>query len=581
MDIYLVFCPSADPAMPHAALPALGAALRDHGITDYCLRDLNLEGFLYYLSPSRVAAAREVVKRKLAAAEFGDPARARRAEVALRETEGLEERIEASIEALRSKEMFYDRRRFFQAKQDVKEACRLASLRYETVEFGKYSLYENFKYNCFEQVEEALAHEDSMMMRQFYRETVIPDIVRERPLLVGMSVAYFSQLIPSFILASEIRVLCPEVHITMGGPVAAWGRETVIRDCEGFGGLVDSFCIGEGDRCIVQLARQLKRGGPLDSVEGLVWLRDGRAMCNGGGLPDVELGSISDPDYQNIPLDNYLAPDRILSLPLTKGCYYNVCKFCNYSFIRSTPYRERPVPLVVRDIQKIVESTGEKVFSFESDVIRPEYLREFAAGLLEAGLDIRWHGVMRFEEGLEQDFFDTLAAAGCVRMYLGMESANQRLLDEMKKGISVPVIARTLRQASAAGIGTEVGVFFGYPGETVNEARDTLTFVEENRDAIDRADVGLFRLLKGAPVERELRERWGDTMEPAENFWFTVDFHDPYVQTHNEAFQDILDRACGMYPILRAMDISEEILYLAKFGKQAIRLVEEDFLRRL
>jgi len=158
-----------------------------------------------------------------------------------------------------------------------------------------------------------------------------------------------------------------------------------------------------------------------------------------------------------------------------------------------------------------------------------------------------------------------------------LESANQRMLDEMKKGTDVGVITRTLRQASAAGIATEIGVFFGYPGESVAEAEDTLAFIVQNRDAIDRADAGLFRLLKGAPVEAELRLRCGAAMRPRENYWFTVDFHDPYFEEHNEVFHDILKRVCDMYPILQAMDISEEILYVARFGKQAIGLVEEAF----
>ena len=564
--------------MPHAALPALGAALRDHGINDYSLRDLNLEACLYLLSPIRLAEAREAVKRKLAQGGYRDPERALRAEAALGDTMGLEERIAGSVEALRNPESFFDCRTFFGSKRDVQDACLLVSLQYDTVEFGKYSLYGRFKFDCFGQVEEALSHPDSEMMRGFYRDTIIPDIERDRPRLVGLSTAYFPQLIPCFILASEIRSVCPEAHIAMGGPVAAWGRETMTRESRRFCSLIDSFCVGEGDECIVQLARQLKGEGSLDSVERLVWFLDGDAVCNDCGSCDVELEGISDPDYRGIPLDWYLAPERVLSLPLTKGCYYNVCKFCNYSFIRSAPYRERPVPMVVRDIRRIVESTGERIFCFESDVIRPEYLREFSLGLLEAGLDIRWHGVMRFEEGLEQDFFDTLAMAGCVRMYLGMESGNQRMLDEMKKGIAVQVIAQTLRRASVAGIATEIGVFFGYPGETVDEAGETLDFIRNNRTFIDRADVGLFRLLKGAPVEAELRARCGGTMRPAENFWFTVDFHDPYFEENKKEFQEILDRVCGMYPILRAMDISEEILYVAKFGKQAIHLVEEEFL---
>ena len=65
MNVYLCFCPAADPAMPHAALPALGARLKSDGNCDYALRDLNLEAFLYFLTEDKVSRAARCVSSRL------------------------------------------------------------------------------------------------------------------------------------------------------------------------------------------------------------------------------------------------------------------------------------------------------------------------------------------------------------------------------------------------------------------------------------------------------------------------------------------------------------------------------------
>ena len=70
MKVFLCFCPGADPAMPHAALPALGAQLREDGLCDIFLRDLNLEAFIYFLTREKIAAAREAVAARVKNKQF-------------------------------------------------------------------------------------------------------------------------------------------------------------------------------------------------------------------------------------------------------------------------------------------------------------------------------------------------------------------------------------------------------------------------------------------------------------------------------------------------------------------------------
>lgn len=566
MKIYLCFCPSADPAMPHASLPALGAGLKEAGYGDYFLRDLNLDTFLYFLDEERLDVAVLGVKERLKHNDFKSEALREEAD-RLTADQGLPARLASSIKSCRDESRFYSIRDFLRQKQDFRDGCRLISLQYEGIRFEKYSLYDDFPYDSFDDIRTALDHQGTAMLIEFYRHSILPEIRHAQPHLLGISVAFFSQLIPSFVLAQKVRRVSPGTHIILGGPVVTWGQEILVRYAQEFSTLIDSFCLGEGEHCITTLAEKLDNNEELSGVPNLVFYRDGKAVINPPEEADIDLWELATPDYKAMPLDGYMAPQRIISVPLTKGCYYNKCRFCNYAFIKMTDYRERPVEKALDDVRCIVEMTGDRVFSFESDVIRPGYLKSFCLGVLETGLEIKWHGVLRFEEGLDQSFFDLLARAGCIRIYFGLESGNARILNEMDKGTRPEIIDEILRYCNNAGIAAEVGVFIGYPGETPEEARDSLELVRRHRFAISRADAGFFRLLKGAPVVDIIPSGHLPGGKNTGDFWYTMEYENPLLEAHKETYQEIFETIEGMFPTLTALDISEEILYLARYGK--------------
>lgn len=566
MKIYVCFCPSADPAMPHASLPALGASLKAAGYNDYSLRDLNLETFLYFLDEERLSLAVLGVKERLKHNDISTPALKDEAIRLTADTE-LPGRLGASLEGFRESSRFYDLQDFLNLKQDFRDGCRLISLQYEGIRFEKYSLYEDFPYNSFDDIRSAIDHQGTAMLVEFYRHSFLKEIEQQQPGLLAVSVAFFSQLIPSFVLAEYVRRISPNTHIIMGGPIITWGADTLTRHAESFSTLIDSFCLGEGEHCLTALVKGLENSEDLSKVPNLVYFSDGKVTANPVEELDISLHELHTPDYNSLPMDRYLAPEGIISLPLTKGCYYNKCQFCNYAFIKMSEYRERPVEKTVQDVQRIVDLCGKHVFCFESDVIEPSYLLRFSLQLLKSGVKIKWHAVLRFEESVDQSFFDTLASAGCIRIYFGLESGNPRLLKEMEKGTRREIIEKTLIYCNEAGIAAEVGVFVGYPGETPEEAMDTLNLVRRHRSAISRADAGFFRLLKGAPVVEKINLSQLPEGKDSRDFWYTMEFINDSLESHKETFQHIFETLEGMFPVLTTMDISEEILYLARYGK--------------
>ena len=139
------------------------------------------------------------------------------------------------------------------------------------------------------------------------------------------------------------------------------------------------------------------------------------------------------------------------------------------------------------------------------------------------------------------------------------------------KGTTIDVIGQVLGYCNEAGIATEIGVFVGYPGETAAEAEDSLSFIKQNRDSIDRADTGPFRLLKGAPVALEINPACLPPGKTSDDYWYTMEYCNPEYDAHREKYQQIIEEIESLYPNLKLMDISQEILYLARYGKQVLR----------
>ncbi|MGV9561268.1 B12-binding domain-containing radical SAM protein [Streptomyces sp. NPDC003480] len=540
----LVFPPAADPSLPYGALPLLGAVLRRAGHEDVRVRDLNLEAFEYFLSPEVLQQCADRMARAPAWAP------------------DVVSQITEARRILRDPDDFYRPERLLFAKYHVQLAATLVTSHTPHLHFGKYS-YSTAPYDSYEQVRHAV-EADGGPLDEYFRDVAVPSLLAARPDVIGVCVPYFSQLIPSFLLAAAVREADPRVHVSFGGPVVTWGKEVLAADPR-FGRWVDSVVLGEGDETFPQLVDAIAGNRDPGGIAQVLWYANGRVEANPAPGAPPDLDRLPTPDYTLMPMDRYFAPEQVICVTPTRGCYYNKCAFCNYAFIKLTPYRMRSPKLLADDMATISAATGQHVFSLESDVILPRDLGLISQAVLARGLNVKWHAVARFEKGLTADLLALMRQAGCVRLYMGLESANDRVLEAMKKGTTSARMAEILRLCSEIGIAVEAGVFTGFPSETAAEAEDTYRFVRDHRHVISRADPGGFRLLKGAPVA----DRPGDfgitLRSDAARTWYHLDFSEK--AEHHEATRGaVIERIQRLYPQTALVDVPEDILYTARHG---------------
>lgn len=570
MKVVLVFLPCADPALPYGSLPLLAAILKRAGYTDVTIRDLNVEAFDDLLVVEQLRNATDRIHRQLRESSRRGGGRQldldyqTQLAYALQGSDEVISNIDHALQVLRDPVEFYKPFSLLFAKRIFHMACALLSAPYPSVHFGKYS-YSSHSYDSFEQIETAIDADERGLLGEYLRTVALPSILESKPQVVGFAIPYFSQLIPTFFLARLLKAQDPSLHIMLGGPVPTWGKHVFAKDAR-FGRWIDSVAIGEADQTLLELLEALEGRRERQAVRNFLQYCDGSVVERFDSTYQVDMNWLPTPDFTLMPMDRYFAPKRVICMAPTRGCYYNRCAFCNYAFIKIAPYRIRKAHLVAQDVQRIVEQTGEDVFCFESDVMLPHYLKQLSQAFIESGVNIRWHAVARFEKGMPRGLFELMHKAGCTRLYMGMESANQRILDLMDKGTSKERMVQILENCYESNIAIEAGVFGNFPTETPEEAEETYQFVEENREKITRCDVGEFRLLRGTPVS-EHPERFGiKILGDVESKWYHLEFEGPTPRSYQVHVATPMQKIQQLYPEVAFVDVSEDILYTAKHG---------------
>jgi hypothetical protein len=206
-------------------------------------------------------------------------------------------------------------------------------------------------------------------------------------------------------------------------------------------------------------------------------------------LPQRELGT---PDYSDLPLSSYLSVIEVANpmhrlwsdgrwnkLTLAHGCYWGKCTFCDVSLDYIGRYEPITASLLCDRIEEIMTQTGTNGFHFVDEAAPPALMRELACEILRRGLVVVWWTNIRFESSFSADLCRLLRASGCIAVSGGLEVASDRLLDLIKKGVTVPQVAQVTQHFTQAGILVHAYLMYGYPTQTVQETVDSLEMVRQ------------------------------------------------------------------------------------------------------
>lgn len=217
------------------------------------------------------------------------------------------------------------------------------------------------------------------------------------------------------------------------------------------------------------------------------------------------------------PLPRHLLDSRryatVQNVQATRGCPHG-CDFCSVAAFNHRTQRQRPIAEVVAEITNLPG----RFFIFVDDnlVADRRYARELFQALLP--LRKRWITQATLSMADDPDLLKLAADAGCVGVFVGLETFSTANLDAVNKSCNKAEKYREwIRRFHAQGIGIEAGIVVGFPADRPHVFERTLRLLDELE--VDVILVSIFTPLPGTPRFTGMQERILDRN------WAHYDFH--------------------------------------------------------
>lgn len=310
------------------------------------------------------------------------------------------------------------------------------------------------------------------------------------PKLVCISVPFPGNLYSAFRCAQFIKKHFPEIKVSMGGgfPNTELRELKDKRVFEFF----DFITLDDGELPVellysnVQISNsnEFKRTFKLENNEVI--------YINNSLHHDYKQAEVGTPDYSDLLLDKYISVIEIANpmhslwsdgrwnkLTMAHGCYWGKCTFCDISLDYIKVYEPIAAKILVDRMEELIVQTGENGFHFVDEAAPPALMREVALEILKRNITVTWWTNIRFEKSFTSDLCVLLKASGCIAVSGGLEVASDRLLELIKKGVTVEQVAKVTRNFTESGIMVHAYLMYGYPTQTVQETVDSLEMVRQ------------------------------------------------------------------------------------------------------
>ncbi|WP_018989898.1 B12-binding domain-containing radical SAM protein [Aromatoleum toluclasticum] len=363
-------------------------------------------------------------------------------------------------------------------------------------EFVRYAESLAQSQASFEPLALALA-EPLNLVDETLRALTLDALARHAPQLVLLSVPFPGAVYGAFRIAQAIKAHDPKIVTVLGGGFV----NTELRELNEprVFDYFDYVTLDDGERPILALLDHLKGGrGRSRLVRTFFRDAEGDTGKNGDvryvnlGEADIAFAEVGTPTWDGLPLDRYLSVLDMLNpmhrlwsdgrwnkLTVAHGCYWKKCSFCDVSLDYISRYDGASAKTLVDRIEAIIAETGQTGFHFVDEAAPPKALKALAQELLDRGVAISWWGNIRFEKSFSPELCQLLAESGCIAVSGGLEVASDRLLQLMKKGVSVDQVARVTNAFTEAGILVHAYLMYGFPTQTVQDTVDALEYVRQ------------------------------------------------------------------------------------------------------
>ncbi len=356
--------------------------------------------------------------------------------------------------------------------------------------FSRYAEKLGMSAHSFAPITRALQQPENILEVRLL-ELLKRHIEQVRPDVVGITIPFPGNLYAGLKCAQFIKKYYPHIKTVAGGGFV----NTELRNLSepAVFDYLDFITLDDGERPFLSILQFLEgKKNQEKLVRTFIRMDDEVRYIHDDQEPDFHHAETGCPDYSDLPLGKYLSliemanpMHRLWSdgcwnkLTLAHGCYWHQCSFCDITLPYIKRYESAPAAVLVDRIEQVIAQTGHRGFHFVDEAAPPSVLKDVAKELLKRKIGISWWTNIRFEKAFTEDLCRLMAMSGCIAVTGGLETASDRLLKLMNKGVTVRQAAQVCDHFSKAGIMVHAYLMYGFPTQTQQETIDALEIVRQ------------------------------------------------------------------------------------------------------
>ena len=343
---------------------------------------------------------------------------------------------------------------------------------------------------------------DSSALELSYDE-IGEEMLKRNPDIVSIS-ALTPTIGAALDAADKIKNVKPDTIVVLGGYHPTFEYENLLKEEES----IDVIVRGEGEYTMLELVQKIESGGDLKDVQGLAFIddtsEDKTIIVTPDRPPIQDLDELPFPAFHLFPMEKYKILNittNVATIITTRGCPMQ-CSFCSSAALHGKHLRRRSYENVVDEIEMRLQEQNIDTIAFMDDTftLDVKFVKNFCEEIKRRGLKFWWGCTSRVDT-LSEELLEMMKDAGCITIFMGVESADQQMLDKMNKNITVRKTMNAFKLARKVGIRTIASCVIGMPEDTRESMKKTIDFVSSLKP-----NYALFSLATPYPGTRFYKE---------------------------------------------------------------------------
>lgn len=216
-------------------------------------------------------------------------------------------------------------------------------------------------------------------------------------------------------------------------------------------------------------------------------------------------------DYvKNYPLrNNFFCLSQKIAIPIlaTRGCPYSCFYYCTYPLQQGRKVRARSVENIIEEIKYWKKTLGTNKFVFRDPVfsINKKHTISLCNEIIRQNLNINFM-VETHLNNMDNEMIVLLQKAGLKLVYVGVESSNNYVLNDMKRfTIENDKQYQIIKNCEDAGIAVKTMFIIGNPEDTESTVISSIEYAKQLPSLYTQFSV--FTPYPGTPVFNDIKEK--------------------------------------------------------------------------